>query len=219
MSRENENNRKLSPAENARKAKFEIQKNILLDKGFVVKDLTIGLVYANIMAFVLAIPIIVCFAIVYILCNIDQFAGFGILLDINVFWRLIVFLIGFFILIIIHEMIHGITWSLFTEKGWKSISFGFITKYMTAYCTCDEPLQKNQYIIGGLMPTIILGIIPAAIAIFNGSVTLFAIGAIMTLAGGGDLTIIMKLIMFKTRGKEVVYMDHPYQAGLVAFVK
>lgn len=69
------------------------------------------------------------------------------------------------------------------------------------------------------MPTIILGIIPAAIAIFNGSVTLFAIGAIMTLAGGGDLTIIMKLIMFKTRGKEVVYMDHPYQAGLVAFVK
>ena len=128
MSRENENNRKLSPAENARKAKFEIQKNILLDKGFVVKDLTIGLVYANIMAFVLAIPIIVCFAIVYILCNIDQFAGFGIFLDINIFWRLIVFLIGFFILIIIHEMIHGITWSLFTEKGWKSISFGFITK-------------------------------------------------------------------------------------------
>lgn len=35
MSRENENNRKLSPAENARKAKFEIQKNILLDKGRV----------------------------------------------------------------------------------------------------------------------------------------------------------------------------------------
>ena len=67
MSRENENNRKLSPSEKARGIKFETQKSIMIDKGFEVKDLTIGLVYANIMAFVLAIPIIVCFAIVYIL--------------------------------------------------------------------------------------------------------------------------------------------------------
>lgn len=69
------------------------------------------------------------------------------------------------------------------------------------------------------MPTIVLGIIPAVIASFNGSAMLFAIGAIMILAGGGDLTIIMKLVMFRTQNKEVVYMDHPYQAGLVAFVK
>lgn len=219
MNRENENNRKLSPSEKERRVKFEAQKNILVDKEYEVKDLTIGLVYANIMSFVLAIPIIVCLAIVYVWCNIKHFTGFGILLDTNVFLKLIIILIGFFALIIIHELIHGITWSLFTEKGWKSISFGFIVKYMTAYCTCDEPLKKGQYIIGGLMPTLILGIIPAVIAIINGSITLFAIGAIMTLAGGGDLTIIMKLILFKTKGKEVVYMDHPYQGGLVAFVK
>ena len=53
-----EKERKLTPAEEARKIAFEKTKKELLDKGYEEKDLTVGIVYANVMALVLALPIV-----------------------------------------------------------------------------------------------------------------------------------------------------------------
>ena len=214
-----ENNRNLTPAEETRRINFEIKKKALIDHGYEAKDLTIGLVYANVMAFVLAMPIIGCFAAVYMINNSEQFLEFSISIDANLYIKLAIAFIILFLLVVAHELIHGITWSMFTKKGWKSISFGFIAKYMTPYCTCDEALKKGQYIIGGLMPTIILGIFPAIVSVLTASLILFEISILMILLGGGDLTITMKLLMFRAQNKEVLCIDHPYRAGLVAFVK
>ena len=57
------------------------------------------------------------------------------------------------------------------------------------------------------------------IAIFTGSVTTLLMGALMVLCGGGDLTIVLKLLRFHSAKKEVRYLDHPYQAGLVVFTR
>ena len=67
------------------------------------------------------------------------------------------------------------------------------------------------------MPTVILGLIPAVVAIFNGSVLVFTIGCLMILAGGGDLTILLKILMYRSKKEEILYMDHPYECGLVVF--
>lgn len=219
MSREKENNRELSPAEKERTINFEKLKKELADKGYEERDLTIGVVYANVMALVLAAPIILCFAILFNCCNTNITSAYSTLMSENAILWILAVVAAFAVLIVVHELIHGITWSLFATKRWKSISFGYIAKYMTPYCTCNEALKKWQYIIGSLMPTIILGIIPMVISVGTGSVVMFIIGTCMILSGGGDLTISLKLAMFKTHGKDVICIDHPYQVGLVAFVR
>lgn len=107
----------------------------------------------------------------------------------------------------------------FCKKGRKAISFGFIPQYLTPYCTCNEPLKKGEYITGALMPTLLLGFLPAAGASVTGSAVLFCISAVMIFAGGGDLTIVLKLLRYKTESSEALYLDHPYQAGLVVFLR
>ena len=67
------------------------------------------------------------------------------------------------------------------------------------------------------MPTLILGILPAVFAILAGSLPLFLFSELMILGGGGDLLIIGKLLLYRSRGKEVLYYDHPYACGLTAF--
>lgn len=41
----------------------------------------------------------------------------------------------------------------------------------------------------------------------------------MILSGGGDFTIVLKLLRHKFSGQEVVFIDHPYKAGVTAFEK
>lgn len=67
-------------------------------------------------------------------------------------------------------------------------------------------LTKSQYVVGGIMPTVILGRILAIIAIFTGSLFWFVMGELMILAGGGDMTILLKLLRYKSNKKEIIYM-------------
>ncbi len=211
-SKEKEKDRKLTKAEQSRKIEFENLKMRLEEEGYQSYNLTIGIVYANIMAFILAIPIILPLWVAFSKRN---YSLNGVFEGLDVF----LFLAIFAVLIVAHEIIHGIFWGIFAKEHWKSISFGFIMKYLTPYCNCKEPLKKSEYIIGALMPTIILGIIPCFVAIFIGSAMLFMLGAIMILGGGGDLTIILKLLFYHSDKKDTIYIDHPYKLGLVAFVR
>lgn len=207
-----EEQRTLSKAEMKRKAAFEQVKKELQEAGYQEHDLTVGLVYANVMALAAGIPLILLFEIAFFRRN-QQLSG---TIDGA---QIVLFFVLFFALICVHELIHGICWAVFAQNHWKAISFGFIAKYVTPYCTCSEPLDKVQYIIGGLMPTILLGIIPSLAAIYTGSAFLLLLGAAMILGGGGDILIVAKLLRHHSKSGDTVYMDHPYQAGVVAFVR
>ena len=95
--------------------------------------------------------------------------------------------------LIIHELIHGFFFAIFSKNKFKSIKFGLVLKKGYAYCKCKEILRTNQYVVGLLMPTIILGIIPSIISLFIGSSDLLLLGAIFTGAGGSDILIFRKL--------------------------
>lgn len=211
--------RELTPAEKARAKKFEAIKNQLISDGYETVDLTVDVKKANIMALVLSAPIILLFTVLFVVVNLDNLKYiFSNVLD-NYLLGFIIFMVAYIVLVFVHEFTHGVTWALFAKKHFKSISFGFIKQYLTPYCTCDEPLKKSHYLIGALMPTIVLGVIPSVVSVFIGSPLVFVIGAIMIMAGGGDLTISLNLIKFKTRAKSVLYVDHPYLVGLMAFTK
>ena len=61
----------------------------------------------------------------------------------------------------------------------KDIEFGVMWKYLTPYCTCRKSLKRGQYITGNLMPTIVLGFIPAIASIISGSLFVFAVAELM----------------------------------------
>ena len=89
--------------------------------------------------------------------------------------------------IVVHELIHGLTWACYAKSGWKSISFGVMWKLLTPYCHCDEPMHIPGYMMGAMMPCIVLGVIPAIAALFIGSLPMLAWGIFFIAAAAGDI--------------------------------
>lgn len=210
-----EEQRQLTAAEQRRNQIFETKRKELLAEGYREKDLTVGIVYANIMSIVFGIPLILPLAALYIKLNPIQLEGFA---DRTAFFSFGIVL-AILIATVIHELIHGTVWAVYAKEHFKSIEFGFIKEYLTPYCCCKDALPKIPYIIGSLAPTFILGIIPCVIAIISGSGFLFVFGCLMILSGGGDMTITSKMLCYRSRYLEAVYLDHPYKCGLVVFEK
>lgn len=108
-----------------------------------------------------------------------------------------------------------ITWACFAPGGWKSISFGVIWKMLTPYSHCNEPMRPRPYIVGALMPLILLGIIPAIICLISGSLSLLVWSIIFIAAASRDIW--MAWLLRKERPDSTV-LDHPSQARFYLFV-
>lgn len=207
-----EKNRRLSEKEQKRLAVFEATCERLLQQGYTMTNLTIGIVKANVFVLLLAIPVVAIGVLLFAWRN-------PISLLTPTPQGSLLFIVLFVVLIVAHELIHGLTWSLFSEHHFKDIEFGFMIEFLTPYCTCRVPLSKGHYILGALMPCIILGLFPAALGILLGSHLLFWIGIVMILSAGGDIMIVVKVLAYKSEDglKEILVYDHPTQAGSVIF--
>lgn len=206
-----EKERKLTQAEARRKERFEKISDDLIDQGFMRQDLIIDIVKANIGALVVMMPFIIVMGVLYYTANMHKSIGSFSLSSYMMFLGLFLFLI------IAHELIHGITWSIFTPNHMKDIEFGVIWSAVTPYCTCGQPLSKKQFIIGAAMPTLILGFGLGIVSIVTGQFMMFLLAEALILGGGGDFLIIIKLLRFNSDRKEQLYYDHPYECGLVVF--
>lgn len=205
--------RTLSPAEQERKEQFQRTCEEMEAKGYRKKDLTVGVLQANIMALVVMLPFVLAVGWIYFAVNPAGAFAFETGL-----WEYWAFLLALIVLVVLHEGIHGLTWGLLAEGRFRSIRFGVIWKALTPYCTCSSPLKRWQYILGGAMPTLILGFGLAAAGIALGSFWVFAVAQLMILSGGGDFFIILKLLLYRPGG-EALYYDHPYECGVVVFEK
>lgn len=206
-----EKERKLTQAEARRKERFEKISDDLIGEGFIRRDLIIDIVKANIGALVVMMPFIIVMGVLYYTANMHKSIGSFSLSSYMMFLGLFLFLI------IAHELIHGITWSIFTPNHMKDIEFGVIWSAVTPYCTCGQPLSKKQFIIGAAMPTLILGFGLGIVSIMTGQLMMFLLAEALILGGGGDFLIIIKLLRFNSDRKEQLYYDHPYECGLVVF--
>jgi len=193
-----------------------------LSKDYKKEKLTIDLVKANVIAIVSIIPIALILGFPYYLLWPEQFTfnGFreyliGLSPGIVGGGALLVFvaMIGG---IVAHELIHGISWAMYAENGFKSIKFGILWKMLTPYCHCREPLKVKHYIMGAIMPGILIGIVPSIIAITSGNPALLIFGIFFTMAASGDLMIIN--LLKNENGNDLV-LDHPSEAGCFMFRK
>lgn len=208
---ENEKNRKLTQAEEKRLKEFNEKCDKWVAEGYKRTDLTVGIVKANVFAILLFIPFGVVFGGLFYLFNRNAEVTFkpGMIL----FW------VFYIVAIVVHEAIHGLSWAANTPNGMKDIEFGIMWQYLTPYATCKQPLKKGQYIFGALMPLVALGIFPSVISIPFHSFFWLAFGILMSVSAGGDILIVLEILKYKAKGKEVFYMDHPTQAGGVIFEK
>ena len=201
--------RKLTLKEQERKERLEQISQKMSADGYHRHELTVGLVFANVVGPLIMLPFCVIVGVIYFY---TKFSGDS--LSFHLEWS---FFPLFIALIVLHEVIHGLTWGIFAKTHLKSITFGVIWRALTPYCTCGEPLKRWQYVLGGLMPTLILGFGMAAASVVLQSDLLFFLSEAMIFGGCGDFLIVLKLLMYKAAGKDVLFYDHPYEGGTVVF--
>ena len=202
--------RELTEAERRRLERFEALAEKMKAEGYRRTDLTISIVAANVFALVLFVPLFIGGMALFILKNSAGRIDMG---PSSVFGIMIAMLV----LIVVHELIHGLVWSISAERGFKDIEFGFMVKYLTPYCTCGVPLSKGQYIAGALAPLVFLGIVPMIWGILAGSFPVLLVGIIMADSAAGDIQIVWQILRYKSGSIDVVYIDHPTQGGGVIF--
>ncbi|MBI9050933.1 MAG: DUF3267 domain-containing protein [Anaerolineaceae bacterium] len=112
--------------------------------------------------------------------------------------------------IFVHEYLHKIGWALIGKKPFSSISFGFQVKTLSPYAHCTEPMNINGYRWGSALPGILLGLLPAIVAIIVGNSAILIYGFVFIFAAGGDL-LILWITRFLKAGTEIE--DHPTRAG------
>lgn len=119
-------------------------------------------------------------------------------------------LVAFILLIFVHEGLHGVTWAFFAKSGFKSIRFGIKWSYLTPYCHCKEPMKRNHYILGGIMPGVVTGVLPMVFAIITANGWLLLASIFLTATAGGDFLVLMRILKYPSG---YVFLDHPKEIG------
>jgi hypothetical protein len=165
------------------------------------RDLSISMARANFAVLFTSIPVaLLQFLLFVMLHGMDNLATmWGSAL-------LIAVLLG----VVVHELIHGLSWVIFGHKPFSAIKFGFQWKTITPYAHLKEPVEVNAYRMGGFMPGLILGIVPYLLGILFGDGNLFWFSLVHTAAAGGDWLILWLIRNVKAG---TLVEDHPTNAG------
>ena len=195
----------------------------LIEEKYTKEEIIINIIWANLFGIIVLIIALIIFGIPYFLFWHEKIFNINTNISMNFYDKLLLLLknIGFMFLIlfpgiILHELIHGIFFAIFSENKFKSVKFGIMPakKLFSPYCHCKEVLNIKHYQIAIIMPLIILGLIPAIISIFNGNILFFLWGIIFIVAGCGDILIFIKTLREE---KDSIILDHQSEAGYYVY--
>ncbi len=183
---------------------------------------TIDIMKANYVGMLFSIPFVLLLALAYYLFWPGKFTLSHVMnkLESLTWWQGLSSIFNIFWIavagIILHELIHGFTWAFFAKRGFNSIKFGILWKYLTPYCHCTEPLSVRAYLTGAITPALFLGIIPSIFAVISGNTPLLIFGFFFTVAAIGDFMILH--LLWKEESTDFV-IDHPSEAGCFVYRK
>jgi len=195
----------------------------LIEEKYTKEEILINIIWANIFGIIVLIIALIIFGIPYFLFWYENILNININISMNFYNKLLLLIknVSFMFLIlfpgiILHELIHGIFFAVFSENKFKSVKFGIMPakKLFSPYCHCREVLNIKHYQIAIIMPLIILGLIPSIVSIFIGNILLFFWGIIFIAAGSGDILIFIKTLKEK---KDSIILDHQSEAGYYVF--
>ncbi|GAA4439977.1 DUF3267 domain-containing protein [Pontibacter saemangeumensis] len=170
---------------------------------------------ANVQAIAFALPVLVLLAVPYLLLWPEQFSDRNLAAIVAEYGSRILFLPLLVLLVfipgaVVHELLHGLTWAIFCKRGIRSIKYGVHWKALTPYCHCEEVLPLRPYMLGGMMPGVVMGLLPAVAGIILGNPWVFFFGLFFTVAASGDMLVLWMLR--HCRATDLV-QDHPDKIG------
>ena len=115
-----------------------------------------------------------------------------------------------FLGLVLHELIHGLSWVYFSKKTFDTIKFGFQWKTLTPYAHSTEPLEVSAYRVGVMMPGLLMGVFPYLLGIITGNVWIIFFGLFFTLSASGDALVLWSIR--KVKSGQLVE-DHPTRCG------
>ena len=169
-------------------------------EGYTTEKRTISIMAASVWA--LVVMAVLGFAgliTIAFFCELS-FRGFGGLLA--------AFLLG----IVVHELIHGLTWVWVTHSSFRHLRFGVMTG--AVYCHIDVPMTKRQYVIGALMPLVLMGIVPYLLSFCIGSLWLMIFGTVFIATAMGDIMIVWAI---RKEPSDTLVYDHPSEPGCIVY--
>nr|WKN38467.1 DUF3267 domain-containing protein [Tunicatimonas sp. TK19036] len=138
----------------------------------------------------------------------------GIASGFSQFFELIYFIPTMLLGIIVHEGLHGLGWKYVGKLRWKDMAYGIQWKSLTPYAHSKKPMLKSAYVMGSLLPGIILGLLPYLAALAIGHNWLVIFGVVFTFSAGGDFWVVYTL---RNISEKALVQDHPKNAGCIVF--
>ena len=121
-----------------------------------------------------------------------------------------IFIIG----IVVHEVIHALSWMAAGQLSFAQMKFGFQVKTLTPYAHCIVPIKKSAYVFGTLMPAVVLGFIPFAYALYSGNGWVLIFAVLFTFAAVGDFLIVW---LIRAVSWNAMVEDHNENAGCFVY--
>jgi len=106
---------------------------------------------------------------------------------------LFLFIVGYIVFIVLHEIAHLVGFVLFAKVPWRSLDYGVNLKMGIAYATTSEPVRNKAMRKVLVLPFWMTGVLPAVIAIAINSPLLALIGAWLIAGAAGDFAMIKEL--------------------------
>ena len=117
-----------------------------------------------------------------------------------------------FVSIAVHELVHALTAVWYGRIPWQTVKFGVDWKTMTPYFHNPLPMKARHYRVVVVMPLLVMGLLPYAIALLTDNLWLLVFGVFFTVAAAGDLMI---LWLMRHLSPDEQVQDHPTKVGLM----
>ena len=188
------NQRKLTKKEQKRLEIINQKKEKLEAEGYEYSEKLFSALFVNIVSVLVMLPYAALMAGLFVFINLSDESPIESFRLRNFFPSSSAFCLayigGVIVMMIIHELIHGICYANSSSGGWKSVEFGFNTSAFAPYCVCLEPLTN-----------------------------IFLLGLTLVFGGGGDFLMTYNLLKVKTKGLDAMFIDHPTEVGSMIFMR
>ncbi|MBR1834451.1 MAG: DUF3267 domain-containing protein [Bacteroidales bacterium] len=174
-------------------------------EGYQAEKRTISIVAANLWAIGVALALVMIGMLLLLLCYP---VGDGTMWLFGSSMLLLACLIA----IVVHELIHGLTWMAVTHSSFKHLTFGLMSG--AVYCHIDVPMTKRAYCCGALMPLLLLGVVPYIVSLIVGNLWVMLFGATMIGAAMGDVLIVWAI---RKESPDTMVYDHPSEPGCLLY--
>lgn len=108
-------------------------------------------------------------------------------------WNVLLFIVGYVVLIVLHELFHLLGFRIFGKVPWKSMIVGMNLKLGVAYATTDVPMTNRAIRKALLLPFWTTGVLPAVIGLVIGNGIWLGLAAFLIGGAAGDFAMYKEL--------------------------